>query len=635
MEHHHDHDHDSQHDHDESASWWRPALSLVLLVTGIILSATGVSWFQNGWIRLLWYVVAWLPTGLGVLLEAVEAAREREIFSEFMLMSVASIGAFAIGEYPEAVAVMALYCIGEMLQDHAVSRARDNIKSLIAVRPAHAVIVRGDHRETVDPAVVKVGDVIEVKPGERVPVDGVLMGQAAAFDTAALTGESVPRVIEDGDEVLAGMIASDSVVRLKAVRPAGESAVSRIMHLVEEAADRKAPAELFIHRFARVYTPVVVAMAALVVALPWLYSIVVPSFTYVFAEWLHRALVFLVISCPCALVISIPLSYYAGIGAASRRGILFEGSNDLDAVSRLTTVVFDKTGTLTTGRFAVSQIVGLTDEQLAIVSAIEQDSTHPIAQAVLAYRAPAQAVVEDMKNIAGYGLSAVVDGKSWLVGTTRLLEHEGVEYPDALNEVAETMVVVAADGRYSGHILLSDVPKEDARQAIDDLHRQGIKTVMLSGDRQPLVDQVARDLSIDEAHGDLLPQDKVNHIERLTMAGKGDSVAFVGDGINDAPVLAMSDVGMAMGAMGSDMAIETADVVIQTDQPSRVADAVTLGKRTRRIVMQNITFAIAVKVLVMLLGVLGVANLWEAVFADVGVALLCVFNSLRLPATKK
>ncbi len=635
MEHHHDHDHDSQHDHDESASWWRPALSLVLLVTGIILSAAGVSWFQNGWIRLLWYVVAWLPTGLGVLLEAVEAAREREIFSEFMLMSVASIGAFAIGEYPEAVAVMALYCIGEMLQDHAVSRARGNIKSLIAFRPDHAVIVRGDHRETVDPAVVKVGDVIEVKPGERVPVDGVLMGQAAAFDTAALTGESVPRVIEDGDEVLAGMIASDSVVRLKAVRPAGESAVSRIMHLVEEAADRKAPAELFIHRFARVYTPVVVALAALVVALPWLYSVVVPSFTYVFADWLHRALVFLVISCPCALVISIPLSYYAGIGAASRRGILFKGSNYLDAVSRLTTVVFDKTGTLTTGRFAVSQIVGLTDEQLAIVSAIEQDSTHPIAQAVLSYRAPAQVMVEDMKNIAGYGLSAVVDGKSWLVGTTRLLEHEGVEYPDALNEVAETMVVVAADGRYSGHILLSDVPKEDARQAIDDLHRQGIKTVMLSGDRQPLVDQVARDLSIDEAHGDLLPQDKVNHIERLTSAGKGDSVAFVGDGINDAPVLAMSDVGMAMGAMGSDMAIETADVVIQTDQPSRVADAVTLGKRTRRIVMQNITFAIAVKVLVMLLGVLGVANLWEAVFADVGVALLCVFNSLRLPAIKK
>lgn len=635
MEHHHDHDHDSQHDHDESASWWRPALSLVLLVTGIILSAAGVSWFQNGWIRLLWYVVAWLPTGLGVLLEAVEAAREREIFSEFMLMSVASIGAFAIGEYPEAVAVMALYCIGEMLQDHAVSRARGNIKSLIAFRPDHAVIVRGDNRETVDPAVVKVGDVIEVKPGERVPVDGVLMGQAAAFDTAALTGESVPRVIEDGDEVLAGMIASDSVVRLKAVRPAGESAVSRIMHLVEEAADRKAPAELFIHRFARVYTPVVVALAALVVALPWLYSIVVPSFTYVFAEWLHRALVFLVISCPCALVISIPLSYYAGIGAASRRGILFKGSNYLDAVSRLTTVVFDKTGTLTTGRFAVSQIVGLTDEQLAIVSAIEQDSTHPIAQAVLGYRAPAQVMVEDMKNIAGYGLSAVVDGKSWLVGTTRLLEHEGVEYPDALNEVAETMVVVAADGRYAGHILLSDVPKEDARQAIDDLHRQGIKTVMLSGDRQPLVDQVARDLSIDEAHGDLLPQDKVNQIERLTSAGKGDSVAFVGDGINDAPVLAMSDVGMAMGAMGSDMAIETADVVIQTDQPSRVADAVTLGKRTRRIVMQNITFAIAVKVLVMLLGVLGVANLWEAVFADVGVALLCVFNSLRLPAIKK
>ena len=473
------------------------------------------------------------------------------------------------------------------------------------------------------------GDIVEVKPGERVPVDGNLTGQAAPFDTAALTGESMPRVIESGDEVLAGMIASDSVVRIRACRPASDSAVSRILHLVEEATERKAPAELFIRRFAKVYTPVVVGLAALVVLLPWVYSLAATGFDYHFAEWLHRALVFLVISCPCALVISIPLSYYAGIGAASRRGILFKGSNYLDAIAAVDTVVFDKTGTLTTGRFAVSEVNGLTEEQLATVAAIEQGSPHPIAQAILDSHKPATVAVSDLKNIAGYGLSAVVDGQPWLVGTTRLLEHEGVAYPIGLKDIVGTMVAVAIGGQYAGHITLSDVPKEDARDAIDALARQDITTVMLTGDRQALADEVARLLAITHSHGDLLPQDKVEHIERLQGQGQRQ-VAFVGDGINDAPVLALSDVGIAMGSLGSDMAIETADVIIQTDQPSRVADAITLGRRTRRIVKQNIAFAIGVKVLVMILGVLGIANLWEAVFADVGVALLCVLNSLRL-----
>ncbi len=619
------------HDHveEEEMSWWKPALSLALLLAGIIMSAMGVQWFQNRWVQFAWYAVAWLPTGLGVLREAIEEAREGEIFSEFLLMSVASIGAFAIGEYPEAVAVMALYCIGEALQDRAVSRARGNIQSLIAFRPDHAVVVRDGKHETINPADVKVGDIVEVKPGERVPVDGNLMGEAAAFDTAALTGESMPRVIEGGDEVLAGMIASDSVVRLKVLRPASESAVSRILHMVEEATERKAPAELFIRRFAKVYTPIVVALAVLVVVLPWLYSLAVPSSPYDFSEWLHRALIFLVISCPCALVISIPLSYFAGIGAASRRGILFKGSNYLDAMAHVDTVVFDKTGTLTTGRFSVTQVEGLNNEQLATVAAIEQESTHPIAAAIIEHCPPAQVSVNDLKNIAGYGLSATLDSKTWLVGTTRLLEHEGVLYPTGLKDVAGTIVAVAVDGKYAGHILLSDKPKEDAARAIAHLNREGIETVMLSGDKQALADQVASQLGIISAHGDLLPQDKVEHIERL-MAGGERQVAFVGDGINDAPVLAMSDVGIAMGALGSDMAIETADVVIQTDQPSRVADAVTLGRRTRRIVMQNIAFAITVKVLVMILGVLGIANMWQAVFADVGVALLCVLNSLRL-----
>ena len=628
MAHQHKHEHQHEHEHDEEMSWWKPALSLTLLVAGIAMNAMDASWFQNTWVRLAWYAVAWLPTGLGVLREAIEEAREGEVFSEFLLMSVASIGAFAIGEFPEAVAVMALYCIGEALQDRAVSRAHGNIKSLIAFRPDHAVIIENDKRNTVAPADVKVGDIVEVKPGERVPIDGTLIGEAATFDTSALTGESMPRVIECGDEVLAGMIVSESTVRLQATRPASESAVSRILHLVEEATERKAPAELLIRRFARIYTPIVVGLAALVVALPWLYSLVAPTYSYSFAEWLHRALVFLVISCPCALVISIPLSYFAGIGAASRRGILFKGSNYLDAIAGVDTVCFDKTGTLTTGHFAVSEVVGLSEAQVATVAAIEQDSPHPIAQAIINYRQPAAASVSEKKNIAGYGLSATVDGETWLVGTTRLLEKEGIPFPKELHDIVGTMVAVAIGRRYAGHIVLSDVPKQDAARGIADLNRLGVETVMLSGDRQALVDETARQLGVHQAHGDLLPQGKVEHIEEAKKSGH--QVAFVGDGINDAPVLAMSDVGIAMGGLGSDMAVETADVVIQTDQPSRVADAVTLGRRTRRIVVQNIVFAIAVKLIVMVLGVLGVANMWEAVFADVGVALLCVLNSLRL-----
>ena len=611
-------------------SWWKPALSLAMLVAGLVMGAMDVQWFKPAWVKALWYAIAWLPTGLGVLREAVEEAREGEFFSEFLLMSLASIGAFAIGEYPEAVAVMTLYCIGEALQDRAVGRARGNIKSLIAFRPDHAVIIKDGERHTVDPAHVKAGDIVEVKPGERVPIDGILTGEAAAFDTAALTGESIPRVIEPDTEVLAGMMACDSVVRLMAVRPASESAVSRILHLVEEATDRKSSTELLIHRFARIYTPIVVGLAALVVLLPWLYALIVPSTGYDFTLWLHRALVFLVISCPCALVISIPLSYFAGIGAASRRGILFKGSNYLDAIAGVDTVVFDKTGTLTTGRFAVSRIEGLSEEQVATVAAIEQDSPHPIARAIIDHHQPGDVQVTGLKNIAGYGLSATVGGQTWLVGTPRLLEREGVAYPSALHGIVGTMVVVAVGGQYAGHIVLSDVPKEDAQSAISQLDKLGIETVMLSGDRQRLADEVAGQLGIGKAHGDLLPQDKVARIEEMKQGSKQRQVAFVGDGINDAPVLAVSDVGIAMGALGSDMAVETADVVIQTDQPSRVADAVTLGRRTRRIVKQNITLAISIKVLVMILGVMGIATMWEAVFADVGVALLCVLNSLRL-----
>ena len=644
MAHHHEHNEGKCHSHgcsccegqghdhheQEEMSWWKPVLSLAMLVAGIIMSSMDIKWFQNGWIKLAWYAVAWLPTGLGVLREAIEEAREGDLFSEFLLMTVASLGAFAIGEYPEAVAVMALYCIGEALQDRAVSRARDNIKSLIALRPDQAVIIRDGKRVTIAPDKVIVGDIVEVRAGERVPVDGILTGSAAAFDTAALTGESLPRVIENGDEVLAGMIAIESTVHLNVIRASSESAISRILSMVEEASERKAPTELFIRRFAKVYTPVVVALAMLVVALPWLYSLISPTtFTYDFQQWLHRALIFLVVSCPCALVISIPLSYFAGIGAASRRGILFKGSNYLDALAKVGTVVMDKTGTMTTGQFSVAEVNGLNEIQVATVADIEQHSPHPIARAINDYCKPGGAPVTHVKNIAGYGMSAMVGSQTWLVGTTRLLEHEGASFPANLNDITGTMVVVAIDGQYAGHILLNDRPKEDAARAISVLDDMGLATVMLSGDRQSIVNDVARQLGVGQAYGNLLPQGKVEHIKRL-QEQEGNQVTFVGDGINDAPVLALSDVGIAMGALGSDMAIETADVIIQTDQPSRVADAIALGRRTRDIVRQNIGFAIGVKVLVMVLGVIGVANMWEAVFADVGVALLCVLNSLRM-----
>lgn len=601
-----------------------------MLLAGIIMSAVEVEWFASQTVRLVWYVVAFLPVGLGVMKEAWEQAAKGDVFSEFMLMSVASIGAFVIGEYPEAVAVMLFYCIGETLQDMAVDRARDNIKSLMEFRPDHASVVSGQSVVVKAPADVRPGDIIEVKPGERVPLDGELIGSAAAFNTAALTGESVPRTIEQGGEVLAGMISSDSVVRLRVLRPESQSAVSRILSMVEEASERKAPAELFIRKFARIYTPVVIALAVLTVVVPWLWSLADAGFAYDFDTWFYRALIFLVISCPCALVISVPLSYFGGIGAASKHGILFKGGNYLDAITHIDTVVFDKTGTLTTGEFTVVRVDGEDrDGLIDTVAAIERGSNHPIAKAIVAAAKNANLTATDVKDVPGYGLTAVVDGHSWAVGTLKLLEREGVAYPAELASVPETIVACAKDGRYEGCLFLADTLKDDACLSVSQLRQNGVGRVeILSGDKQALVDRVAGELKVDKGYGDLLPEGKVSHIEEARRGGR--NVAFVGDGINDAPVLALSDVGIAMGALGADMAIETADVVIQTDQPSKVAAAIRIGRRTRRIVAQNITFAIGVKVLVMALGLAGIANLWGAVFADVGVALLAVLNSTRI-----
>ena len=620
---------------EEGTAWQWQAVSAVVLFAGILADVKGWSWY-GGWVPLAWNLCAFLPVALPVVKETVEMFREKDFFNEFTLMLIASIGAFAIGEYPEAVAVMLFYSVGESLQDHAVDRARDNIEALVNVRPDKAMVVTAEAIVERKPEEVAVGDVIEVRTGERVPLDGILLGQRAAFDTSALTGESVPRTVDVDGEVLAGMIAADSVVRLRVVRVEAESALSRIMHLVDEAAERKAPMELFVRKFARIYTPVVTLLAVLIVAVPWLVSLT-GAFDYAFSDWLYRGLVFLVISCPCALVVSIPLGYFAGIGAASRLGILFKGGNYLDAVAKIKAVAFDKTGTLTKGVFQVTKVVaapGFDDQRLlALVASAELGSTHPIAKAVVQEALRRNVSVGSSKHIeelAGYGLRAENDGKTILVGNAKLLEKDGVTYPAELAVEVDTMVCCAVDGAFVGYLLLSDVVKDSSAEAMKNLRRVGVERLaVLSGDRKPIVERFALKLGINEAHGDLLPADKVTEFDAFKSRQEG-VVAYVGDGINDAPVLALSDVGFSMGALGSDAAVETADVVIETDNPLRLADAIRVGHITRRIVNQNIVLALGVKFVVMLLGALGFANLWAAVFADVGVAMLAILNALRI-----
>lgn len=604
---------------EQATQLWQPIVSALLLVAGIVMDALHAVWFQNDIIRLLWYLAAFMPVGWSVMCDAYSNMRKGDIFTEFLLMTMACIGAFAIGEYPEAVAVMLLYSIGEALQDRAVDRARGHIKALVAFRPTVARVVIDDKTVEKTPAQVNIGDVIEVRAGERIPLDGILLSAAAALNTAALTGESMPRTIETAQEVMAGMMAVDSVLRLRVTRPEKESAVYRILKMVEQAAERKAPTELFIRRFARIYTPIVVVLAVLTIVAPYVYSLADAGYTYVFSEWFRRALVFLVISCPCALVISVPLGYFAGIGVASRNGILFKGGNYLDAITDIDLVVFDKTGTLTTGEFAVQRVEGLTPEALEQVAAMEKSSNHPIAKAILKY-CPTDLMIA-AKDIAGYGLQ----NDEWLVGNLKLMDREHVFYADALRYIPETVVAVARYGRYVGHIVLSDTVKADAKQAISSLP---VRVEILSGDRQELVTKVASALGVHKAYGDLLPEGKVKHVEQAKKTGQ--RVAFVGDGINDAPVLALSDVGIAMGALGSDMAIETADVIIQTDQPSKIAEAIEIGNYTRKVVNQNIVLALGIKLMVMILGFFGIANLWMAVFADTGVALLAVLNASRI-----
>ena len=621
------------HEHDEEETSYIPTIvSLVLLLAGIALDVFEVEWF-SGYIRLALFGLSYLLVGGKVVKHAISNIGKGNIFNEFFLMSIATLGAFFIGEYAEGVAVMLFYVIGEHFQEAAVARSRRSIKALIDNRPEEVSLLRNGQVVIVDPKEVKIGDVIQIKPGEKVALDGEILSEGSSFNTAALTGESKPDTKFRGETVLAGMINLDKLVELKVTSGYEDSALSKILKLVEEASGRKAKTQQFITRFAKIYTPIVVFLALGLALLPYFFVEV-----YVFEEWLYRALVFLVISCPCALVISIPLGYFGGIGAASRNGLLFKGSNFLDLITEVDTVVMDKTGTLTEGVFKVQEVKAETMPQeqfLALTAALESKSTHPIASAVVAHSGESYKALEvqGVEEIAGHGLKGTVDGKELLVGNAKLLRKFDVAYDPEIEGIVETIVVVAVDKQYAGYITIADEIKEDAASAIAQLREYGIKTiVMLSGDKDSIVQKVAGQLKIDQAFGGLLPQDKVTKVEELKKQGK--KVAFVGDGINDAPVITLADVGMAMGALGSDAAIETADVVIQTDQPSKIATAIKIGKKTRQIVWQNIGLAFGVKALVLIFGAFGVASLWEAVFADVGVAFLAILNAIRLQKIK-
>ena len=576
-----------------------------------------------------------MPVGWPVLVKGWKSILKGDVFTEFFLVGIATLGAFAIGEYPEGVAVMLFYAIGELFQDAAVNRAKRNIKALLDIRPDSVSVQRNGQMVIVHPEEVQTGETIQVKPGEKVPLDGEMLREKSSFNTSALTGESKPATYNKGENVLAGMVNLDRLIELKVTRRFNESSLARILELVQNATARKSKTEQFIRKFARVYTPIVTFLAVGLTFLPYFFIE-----NYVFEDWLYRVLIFLVISCPCALVISIPLGYFGGIGAASRKGILFKGSNFLDLMTRVNTVVMDKTGTLTRGVFEVQKAVtmdGITTDWLSLAAAMESKSTHPIAKAVTEYTKKQGGKIsepEQQEEIAGHGLKGKVNSKHLLIGNQKLMDKEGiVTCADAAREV-NTVIHVAVDQKYAGYLVIADELKADAAQAINALHKSGVRElIMLSGDKDAVTQQVAKSLGIDKAFGDLLPEQKVEKVEEL----KKDTsrvIAFVGDGINDAPVLALADVGMAMGGLGSDAAIETADVVIQTDQPSKIATAIQIGKQTKRIVWQNISLAFGVKVIVLALGAGGLATMWEAVFADVGVAFLAILNAIRIQKMK-
>ncbi|MCV9934111.1 heavy metal translocating P-type ATPase [Flavobacterium sp. LS1R47] len=641
-DHNHSHDHSHGHDHDHSHDlegktafqlFLPSAISLVLLLTGIGLdNYFPQDWFTN-WVRVVWYVVAYIPVGLPVIKEAIESIRYKDFFSEFFLMVIATMGAFAIGEYPEAVAVMLFYAVGEVFQTLAVSRAKGNIKALLDQRPDEVTILERGKLVVIKAEDAKIGDIIQLKPGEKLGLDGELISETASYNTAALTGESKPDTKAKGEMVLAGMINLNTVSQVKVTVAYSDSKLSKILELVQDATTQKAPTELFIRKFAKVYTPIIVLLSIAITLLPALFVD-----NYVFSEWLYRALVFLVISCPCALVISIPLGYFGGIGAASYNGILFKGSNFLDILANVQNVVIDKTGTMTEGVFKVQEVIIKPefdkDQILKMVNALESQSTHPVASAIHNYVGEVDSTISlsETEEIAGYGLKSSVNGKELLVGNFKLLDKFNISYDVDTANIVYTVIAISYDKKFAGYLTISDSIKADAKIAIDKLHSMNIKVTMLSGDKSAVVNYVAKQLGIDNAYGDLLPEDKVNKVKEIKT--RNGSVAFVGDGVNDAPVIALSDAGIAMGGLGSDAAIETADVVIQDDMPSKIPMAINIGKQTKKIVWQNIILAFSIKAVVLVLGAGGLATMWEAVFADVGVALLAILNAVRIQRMK-
>ena len=602
----------------------------MILLSGLALEHLLEAPFFKDWVKVLWYTIAYIPVGLPVIKEAWEALRKGEIFTEFFLMSIATIGAFAIGEYPEGVAVMLFYAIGELFQTAAVKRAKNNIKALLDVRPNTADVLRNGKYETVDPETVQIGETIQVKVGEKIPLDGTLLSEKAALNTAALTGESKPQSTLQGEKVLAGSINLDGVVELKVEKLFNDSSIARILDLVQNATARKSKTELLIRRLAKIYTPIVVYLAIAICFVPYFFVA-----DYVFTDWLYRALIFLVISCPCALVISIPLGYFGGLGAASKNGLLFKGATYLDQLTKVNTLVMDKTGTVTKGVFKIKDIVLKGEyseaEFMKLLMAIEAKSTHPIAKAIMEYNTASDLPeATNIQEIAGKGLQGKVAGKTMIVGNKKLMEQFNISVPTETENIVESIVMVGIDNSFAGYVTIADELKADAKDSIQQLRQAGIKTLMmLSGDKNSITQKVADELGIENAKGGLLPEDKLNEVERIKQ-DPDKIVAFVGDGINDAPVLAASDVGIAMGGLGSDVAIETADVIIQTDQPSKIATGIKIGKSTQRIIWQNIALAFGVKIIVLILGAGGVATMWEAVFADVGVALLAILNAVRL-----
>ncbi len=626
------HSHDDGHDHGNGSAFktYIPALiSFVMLIVGIAVDYFDAIPQFEGWIRVVWYTLAYIPVGFPVIKEGWKSLIKGDVFTEFFLMSIATIGAFIIGEYPEGVAVMLFYAVGELFQNAAVNRAKGNIKALLDVRPKEANVFRDGDYISVSPEAVNIGEKIQIRVGEKIPLDGILLSEKASLNTAALTGESKPDSIQKDAKVYAGSINLESVIEVEVTNIFEDSSIARILDLVQNATARKSKTELFIRQFARIYTPIVVFLAIGVTFIPYFFVD-----DYVFRDWLYRALIFLVISCPCALVISIPLGYFGGLGAASKNGILFKGASFLDAMTKINTLVMDKTGTVTKGVFKIKEVKAIgwkETEFMQYLMAMEEQSTHPIAKAILEYKAEGEDFeAQDVSEIAGKGLKGVVNGKTVLVGNKALMTTNSIDIPSETETIVESIVLVAIDNQFAGYVVIADELKEDAKETITELHKVGIKNIMmLSGDKDSITQQVAKELNIENAKGGLLPEDKLNEVEILKKNPE-NKIAFIGDGINDAPVLAASNVGIAMGGLGSDVAIETADVIIQTDQPSKVVRAIKISRSTRKIVWQNIILAFGVKVIVLILGAGGLATMWEAVFADVGVALLAILNAVRL-----